>query len=103
MTVIDEIAAERRRQIEVKGWTPEHDDTHDLGELSLAAALYALPYEAEIAGEPLLPQDSYIVLDMALDLACGWTIKPEPDKRKGLIKAAALLVAEIERLDRMQL
>lgn len=28
MTVIDEIAAERRRQIEVEGWTPEHDDQH---------------------------------------------------------------------------
>jgi hypothetical protein len=27
MTVIEEIAAERRRQIEVEGWTAGHDDS----------------------------------------------------------------------------
>lgn len=26
--VLDEIATERRRQLEVEGWTPEHDDKH---------------------------------------------------------------------------
>jgi len=29
MSVIDEIAAERKRQIDVEGWTPEHDDDID--------------------------------------------------------------------------
>jgi len=28
MTAIEDIAAERRRQIEVEGWAPEHDDLH---------------------------------------------------------------------------
>lgn len=38
---IERIAAERTRQIEREGYTPEHDDTHDGGELALAAACYA--------------------------------------------------------------
>jgi len=32
------IAAERRRQIEAEGWTPEHDDEHTRGQIALAAA-----------------------------------------------------------------
>lgn len=35
---IDLIAAERQRQIEEEGWTPDHDDQHTNGELALAAA-----------------------------------------------------------------
>lgn len=42
MTVLEEIAAERQRQIEVEGWTPNHDDEHDRGEMANAAACYAL-------------------------------------------------------------
>lgn len=45
MTVIDEIAAERRRQIEAEGWTPEHDDQHDEAEMARAAALIVAEIE----------------------------------------------------------
>lgn len=38
MSVIDEIAAERQRQVEVEGWTAEHDDKHADGSLAQAAA-----------------------------------------------------------------
>lgn len=37
-----DVLAERRRQIEAEGWTPEHDDEHSNGELSDAAGCYAL-------------------------------------------------------------
>ncbi|WP_101339735.1 hypothetical protein [Cereibacter azotoformans] len=97
-----DVLAERARQISVEGWTPEHDDEHTLGELGLAAALYALPYEARVAGEPLLKQDDHVGLDMALEIACDWRIRPEPDVRRRKVKAAALLLAEIERLDRAE-
>ena len=93
--VITDIVAERKRQIEAKGWTPEHDDGHDNGELSLAAAIYAIPYDC-----PCITQEDFIGLHMALEIGCGWDIKPEPDKRRRLVKAAALIIAEIERLDR---
>lgn len=39
---IDLIAAERKRQQEVEGWTPEHDAQHTTGDLVLAAVSYAL-------------------------------------------------------------
>jgi hypothetical protein len=42
MTGAELIAAERQRQIEVEGWTPEHDAAHDGGELAIAAACYAV-------------------------------------------------------------
>lgn len=95
-----DVLAERRRQVEAEGWTPEHDDSHTLGELGLAAALYALPYDARVGGEALIEQAAHIQLDMALEIACGWTIKPEPDPRKRLVKAGTLILAEIERFDR---
>lgn len=100
MTPLDEIAAERRRQIEVEGFDAANDDRCVMGELGLGAALYALPYDARVAAEPLLEQDDFIGLQMALEIACRFKLKPEPNKRKRLIKAAALIVAEIERLDR---
>ncbi|MGV7154880.1 hypothetical protein ACWA33_18595, partial [Pseudomonas aeruginosa] len=37
-----DVQAERRRQIEGEGWTPEHDDEHDNGEMARTAACYAL-------------------------------------------------------------
>ena len=37
-----DIAAERRRQIEAEGWTPEHDDAHSDGQMATAAACYAI-------------------------------------------------------------
>jgi hypothetical protein len=35
-----DVLAERRRQIEAEGWTPEHDDQHSNWELSRAAICY---------------------------------------------------------------
>lgn len=84
------IAAERRRQVEVEGWTPEHDDAHDTGELADAAACYAA---ARIAGQK--PSSRW---PWSLD---WW--KPSPDNRvRDLVKAGALLVAEIDRLRRRE-
>lgn len=40
--VLLEIAAERKRQVEVEGWTSIHDDGHGKGEMAAAAACYAL-------------------------------------------------------------
>lgn len=85
--VIAEIAAERRRQVEAEGWTPEHDDAHTRGELAFAAVCYA---------DPLYREREQAPLKWPWDARC-W--KPK-DRRRDLIRAAALLVAEIERLDR---
>lgn len=88
MSVIDEIAAERERQKAAEGWTPEHDDTHIDGQMATAAACYAIaghPYGAEVVHE-FWPWNA------------EW-LKPK-DRRRDLVRAAALIVAEIERMDR---
>ncbi len=95
------VMAERQRQIAVEGWTPERDDRLVSGALGLAAALYAIPYEAMLDGRPLIGPEDYISLQLTLHVTCDFVTKPEPDLRRRLIKAGALILAEIERLDRM--
>lgn len=86
------VAAERQRQKDVEGWTEEHDDEHTGGELAEAAACYlrtpiTTPHVGT-AAPPWWPWDDK-----------SW--KPTPENReRELIKAAALIVAEIERLRR---
>lgn len=92
-----DVLAERQRQVVGEGWSAEHDDHHDAGEMGIAAALYALPYESGV-----LSQDDSIGLHMLLELTFDWKLKPEPDRRKRLVKAGALILAEIERLDRAE-
>lgn len=83
-----DVLAERHRQITAEGWTPAHDDAHADEQLARAAACYALPQgDYEIPDPPeFWPWDAY-----------WW--KPG-DRRRELIKAGALILAEIERLDR---
>jgi hypothetical protein len=86
------IAAERRRQIEVEGWTPEHDAQRRDEDLARAAVCYARPPidRPLMAGLLRLPPD------------WPWAItewKPTPDDRiRELAKAGALIAAEIDRL-----
>lgn len=75
-----DISVERQRQIEEEGWTPEHDDRHANGELACAAACYV------IGDAERWPWHK------------SWW-KPR-SRRSNLVRAAALIVAEIERLDR---
>jgi hypothetical protein len=95
MNVIEEIVAERRRQIEAEGWTHEHDDTHTRGELAKAAAGYAL----HSSKAWLLHSYTHIAhIPTFWPWDDGWW-RPR-NSRRDLIRAAALIVAEIERLDR---
>ena len=90
------IADERLRQIKEEGWTPEHDDEHFMGEMSAAAICYAeLSVNEEIRGDT-----------PSLTLAAQWWpwdaewFKPTNDPVRNLVKSAALLAAEIDRLQR---
>jgi len=82
-----DVLAERKRQISVEGWTPEHDDEHSNGEIARAAAAYAYP---ELT---------------AIESVCVWPWGPDwwkpKDERRNLVRAGALILAEIERLDRL--
>lgn len=50
MSGADLIAAERQRQLEAEGWTPEHDDGHTHTELSSAAACYIDAARSQMRG-----------------------------------------------------
>lgn len=90
--VIGEIKAERERQMNVEGWTLEHDDAHSRGDMAKAAACYAL----NAGRAPEYADNSFIRSYWPWD----WKWWKPRSSRRDLIKAGALIVAEIERIDR---
>jgi len=96
-TGMELIHAERERQIAEEGYTPAHDDEHNLGQLALAAACYAAPrriYALRVEND-----GDYRFFD-----PFPW----RKDKRESsrridlLVKAGALIAAEIDRLIRLR-
>ncbi|CAH3439405.1 TPA: hypothetical protein MNC05_001591 [Klebsiella pneumoniae] len=81
---IADIIAERQRQQSVEGFSTEQDDTYVGCQLAAAAICYIEPMEAM----------SYWPADWHDD-----SFKPT-NERRNLVKAAALIIAEIERIDR---
>ena len=88
---IVDVVVERGRHITGEGWTPEHDDEYVRGELVFAGAAYALH-----TSDPQRPKAYW--LDRLWPWAWDWW-KPK-DPRRNMVRAAALFVAEIERMDR---
>lgn len=97
--VIKEIAAERRRQVQAEGYNSAHDDGHP-GQMALAAAAYA-GHAGELIDQclPTYYQASGSKLTKARWPWGRKAWKPK-DPRRDLVRAAALIVAEIERMDR---
>jgi hypothetical protein len=89
MSAIEDIAAERQRQIDAELFTEAHDDNHPAGELAEAAACYAAPdlFERGVRQVPV---------------GWPWALKwwKPTDRRRDLVKAGALIAAEIDKLDR---
>ncbi|MDZ6214278.1 hypothetical protein U4M44_24625 [Klebsiella pneumoniae] len=81
---IADVIAERQRQQSVEGFSTEQDDTYVGCQLAAAAICYIEPMEAM----------SYWPADWHDD-----SFKPT-NERRNLVKAAALIIAEIERIDR---
>ncbi|KVD71841.1 hypothetical protein WI89_01050 [Burkholderia ubonensis] len=84
-----DVLAERRRHVEAEGWTPERDDEHSNGELARAAACYAHAAGSWM-GQHRMPAE--------WPWEREWWKPSTP--RRDLVKAGALILAEIERLDR---
>lgn len=91
-----DMLAERRRQVE-KGYTAQTDDCYPdhatINDLARAAACYALAEGPEATG---------VVLDSMGRGIWPWDErhwKPK-SRRRNLVKACALLLAELERMDR---
>ncbi|EPY2139259.1 hypothetical protein ACXARS_003500 [Klebsiella quasipneumoniae] len=82
-----DVLAERQRQVTAEGWTAERDDGYQNSELADAAACYAIHAHNQGFSAPAhwpWSQD--------------WWKQTSP--RRDLVKAGALILAEIERLDR---
>lgn len=108
-----DIRAERARQIHAEGWTEAHDNAHHFGEMARAAACYALQstlgdpmrsFEAQIDGGTTVFKRKFFTVGT---INISYLLWPWEGKwwkpttpRRDLVKAAALIVAEIERIDR---
>lgn len=100
-TGIELIAAERQRQVEVERWTNDHDAAeHSRGELAIAGACYAMPHSKRKYKKKWKAMCE--VKPKKWPWHSMWW-KPTPDDRvRELVKAGALIAAEIDRLQNQQ-
>lgn len=97
---VDDVLAERRRQVIEEGWTAEHDDEHDRAEMAAAALCYVQAACCTLG----LPRTRVPKLPGFWPWDDRWWKPASPDDpRRDLVKAGALILAEIERLDRAAL
>ena len=93
MSIYDELREERAHQVEL-GYDDEHDDQHCGGQLCTAASCYA---DAAAALE--------LGLEVSSNIEFRWPFQEGyrtfASSRTYMLKAAAMLIADIERYDRM--
>ncbi|EPI4979858.1 hypothetical protein [Raoultella planticola] len=82
-----DVLAERQRQVAAEGWTAERDDSYQNSELADAAACYAIHAHNQGFSTPA-----------HWSWSTTWWKQTNP--RRDLVKAGALILAEIERIDR---
>jgi hypothetical protein len=89
LAILDKIKAERTCQLD-NGRSAAHDDEHTYGELAIAAACLCVD-----ATDCVVVDKDSIRLDQ-------WELanKHSKDRKKQLVIAGALIVAELERLER---
>lgn len=113
---VRDVLAERRRQVEAEGWSSDHDDEHIDGSLALAAACYAEgpsgrsrveAVTVDVSGgrgeTPVWAERKVLVPTIWPRTWHPSWWKPATDRRRDLVRAGALIIAEIERLDRAAL
>jgi hypothetical protein len=100
--VIEEFAAERQRQIGGEGYSLTHDDEHGSGELAGAAAAYAYAASLPQPARMKFWDEGKSEECQIIEAMWPWSMhsfKPTVPRRD-LVKAGALLIAEIGRRDR---
>lgn len=107
----NDVLAERERQVTGEGWTAEHDDDHKAGEMALAACCYASPNllyvmdnraNAVIFKDPWPWDEHWDKRGYNGNSTMANKSLSAGKRRDLLVKAGALIIAEIERLDRMK-
>lgn len=103
MDGIERIAAERHRQIEELGYTPEHDAHHMEGDMGYVAACLAAPstiYLFKVENQDTAERSRGLV-HWVEPWPSGWPRKQitnRADRIRELEKAGAVIAAEIDRL-----
>ena len=107
-SALGDIAAERDKQRRVLGFGNDRDDQYTMGQLASGAAMYAyastLPQaERNFTNTARTDQDGgTITINLLRHLwPNNWKPPTWHDRRHQLVKAGAMIVAEIERIDRL--
>lgn len=97
---ISMIVNERHRQVQSEGYMAWHDDRHTHDEIVMAAVQYALPDRNRELSHMANTRTEVVPTDWPWEDE-AW--KPTPDDRvRELVKAGALIAAEIDRLLRSE-
>lgn len=93
----DLIKTERERQIDLEGWTPEHDDAHNIGEMSQAAICY-IQHAVNNSYIGIGNINKYKAAPAPKDWpwSKNWWKPKHP--RRDLVRAGALIAAEHDRI-----
>ena len=98
---IELITEERQRQIEVEGYSAQHDSQHNASEFVYAAIAYTEAAKVGIICQEFgNASETEIILRKAEKgriYPFGWDFKPSTNVRD-LVKAGALIAAAIDRL-----
>lgn len=91
---IGDVINERKRQLNAEGYSTAADDGYVHGELAAAAAVYAMTAVVTLHDNDPTTYEAPDIWPWAEE-----AFKPK-SQREDLVRAAALLIAEIERIDR---
>ena len=100
MTGIELIAEERQRQIDVEGYSKQHDSQHNPSDFIYAAIAYAEAARVGVNAHQLGLNETIVTAyksDMKRIYPWGNSFNPSTDIRD-LVKAGALIAAAIDRL-----
>lgn len=93
------IKRERHRQI-LKQYSFEHDQTHRDGELAQAAAAFLHAAQLSLVFNV---ETVELIISANREYPQAWTFRPDEEPIENLIKAGALIAAEIDRLQLAEL
>jgi len=93
----NQILSERLRQLEAEGWSANHDDAFQEGELIQAAIAYVLATTSDCCCVGGMAENTEAFAWWPWNIT-NW--KPK-DRLSNLVRAGALIAAEIDRLQRL--